>query len=131
MREMALECLLKVLRSLVRWHSDIQVSGTKSIDVSFTVENGVSDDSQIDSTNQIAHVKQKKGFIESGVELFAKHPKQGLAFLQRKGFIGDSADDIASFFHSEERLDKTVVGDYLGDGNEFVKRIFFPLKPYF
>ena len=49
---------------------------------------------------------------------FAQNPKKGIAFLQEKGVIGSEAADIARFFHNEERLDKAVIGDYLGEGKE-------------
>jgi len=70
-------------------------------------------------------VKQQKSLIESGIELFAKKPEKGLAYLNERGFIGLEPLDIARFFHSEERLDKSVIGDYLGDGNEFNQRVMF------
>lgn len=50
---------------------------------------------------------------------FARKPQQGLCFLQTKGFVGTEPADIARFFHVEERLDKSVIGDFLGDGTEY------------
>jgi brefeldin A-inhibited guanine nucleotide-exchange protein len=38
--------------------------------------------------------------------------------LQDKGIIGTTPEEIARFFHFEERVDKTVIGDYLGEGDE-------------
>lgn len=116
---MALDCILKMLKSLVRWHSDMQISGAKSTDLSFA-HDGTFDETQLDPAKQVAHLKQQKSLIEFGVELFSKKPKKGLEFLYEKGFIGNSPQDIALLFQSEERLDKTVVGDYLGDGDEYV-----------
>jgi brefeldin A-inhibited guanine nucleotide-exchange protein len=49
---------------------------------------------------------------------FAKKPKQGIRFLQEKGLLGNTAADIALFFYRDERLDKTAIGDYLGEGDE-------------
>lgn len=49
---------------------------------------------------------------------FARKTSQGLKFLQERHLIGTKPEDIAAFFHNEDRLDKTVVGDYLGDGDE-------------
>ena len=31
---------------------------------------------------------------------------KGIAYLQEQGMVGKSTDDVAEFFHSEERLDK-------------------------
>lgn len=51
---------------------------------------------------------------------FAKKPKQGLAFLQQKGFVGTEPESIAKFLINEERLNKSMVGDFLSDGDEYV-----------
>lgn len=37
---------------------------------------------------------------------FNKKPKRGLQYLQEQGMLGTSPDDLAEFFHSEDRLDK-------------------------
>ena len=31
---------------------------------------------------------------------------KGIAYLQEQGMLGKSTDDVAEFFHTEERLDK-------------------------
>lgn len=43
---------------------------------------------------------------------------QGLKFLQERNLVGTDPEDIAAFFHREDRLDKSVVGDFMGDGKE-------------
>ncbi|ROT72630.1 putative brefeldin A-inhibited guanine nucleotide-exchange protein 1 isoform X2 [Penaeus vannamei] len=47
--------------------------------------------------------------------LFNRKPRRGLAFLQAQGLLGPSPEDLAKFFHDDDRLDKTQVGDFLGD----------------
>jgi len=37
---------------------------------------------------------------------FRKKPKKGLQYLQEHGLLGPSPDDIAEFFHMDDRLDK-------------------------
>ena len=37
---------------------------------------------------------------------FNKKPKKGLQYLQDQSLVGLRAEDIAEFFHSDERLDK-------------------------
>lgn len=49
---------------------------------------------------------------------FAKKQKMGIKFLQDKGLLGTTASDVASFLYKEERLDKTAIGDYLGENEE-------------
>lgn len=119
MKELGLECLVKILRCLVTFYDEVNYakSGELSIrgddleDSSETNING-------SGIAQFEELKQKKSIIEHGIDLFAKKPKQGLAFLQEKGFLGKEAKDIATFFLNEDRLDKTVIGDYIGDGDE-------------
>ena len=49
---------------------------------------------------------------------FTSKPKRGVKFLQEKGLIGKTSEEVARFFHSDVRLDRTAVGDYLGEGDE-------------
>lgn len=37
---------------------------------------------------------------------FQKKPMKGILYLQEQGMLGKSAEDVAEFFHTEERLDK-------------------------
>jgi hypothetical protein len=59
---------------------------------------------------------------------FGRKPKQGLAYLQERGLVGTSVDEIAEFLMTEERLDKAVVGDYLGDGDAYAFHLFVTMK---
>lgn len=55
---------------------------------------------------------------------FNRKPRTGLKFLQENKLLGLEATDVAHFLLTEERLDKTVVGDYLGDPDKFNKEVF-------
>jgi hypothetical protein len=39
----------------------------------------------------------------------------GIEFLQREGMLGSSPEDIASFLARTEGLNRTTIGDYLGE----------------
>lgn len=88
--------------------------------------------------------KQQKDVIEMGIDMFNKKWKKGLAFLQvpalpppsdilpwtwmgldeqGQKLVGETAVEIATFFHSEDRLDKSVVGDFLGENEPFCKEV--------
>lgn len=45
---------------------------------------------------------------------FHKKPAKGIAYLQEQGLLGKSPDDIAEFFHSEDRLDKVMSDNNCG-----------------
>ena len=37
---------------------------------------------------------------------FNKKPKKGISYLQDQGLLGKSREDLAEFFHNDERLDQ-------------------------
>ena len=49
---------------------------------------------------------------------FASKPKKGIRFLQDKELLSLQPEDVATLFHSDDRLSRTAVGDYLGEGDE-------------
>ncbi|VDM29132.1 unnamed protein product [Toxocara canis] len=77
------------------------------------------------AVQQFEQLKQKKETIEHGIHLFAREPKEGLKYLQEKDLVGTSPEEIAAFFHREDRLGKTVVGDYMGNGDDFNKKVMY------
>uniref|UniRef100_A0A914USB7 SEC7 domain-containing protein n=1 Tax=Plectus sambesii TaxID=2011161 RepID=A0A914USB7_9BILA len=138
MRIMGLECLVDVLKCMVEWSRDLYVSPEQQPDLAKDDGSGNSREASITgsggssstltastSAYQFEQLKQQKEIMEQGINLFARKPKQGLKFLQERGLIGTTAADIADFFDTEERLDKAVVGDFLGDGDAFCKEIMY------
>lgn len=45
-------------------------------------------------------------------------PKKGIHYLQEQSLLGTSTEDIADFFHNDDRLDKKVIGDFLGENEK-------------
>lgn len=71
-----------------------------------------------DDPEQIEVTKMHKGIIEQGFDLFNRKPKRGLEFLQKHGYLGDTDLDIARFLYANsDKLDKTTLGEYIGDLN--------------
>jgi brefeldin A-inhibited guanine nucleotide-exchange protein len=71
-----------------------------------------------DDPEQIEVTKMHKGIIEQGYDLFNRKPKRGLEFLQKHGYLGYTDLDIAKFlFANSDKLDKTTLGEYIGDLN--------------
>lgn len=56
---------------------------------------------------------------------FNRKPRRGLQYLQSQKLLGEEAVDVARFLVTEERLDKTVVGDFLGDPDKFNKEVMY------
>ena len=49
---------------------------------------------------------------------FNKKPKKGMQYLQDQGLVGLRPEDVAELFHNDERLDKTIIGDFLGENDK-------------
>ncbi|RUS76389.1 hypothetical protein EGW08_015840 [Elysia chlorotica] len=78
-----------------------------------------------DNPEQFEVLKQQKEVMEVGIELFNKKPLKGIQYLQEQQMVGKLPEDIAEFFHNEERLDRTVVGDFLGENEKLHKEVMY------
>ncbi|XP_071525136.1 cytohesin-1 isoform X1 [Panulirus ornatus] len=54
-----------------------------------------------------------------GRKKFNMDPKKGIEYLIDHGLLKNTPDDIAQFLYKGEGLNKTAIGDYLGERNEF------------
>ncbi|KAI1295380.1 Brefeldin A-inhibited guanine nucleotide-exchange protein 1 [Halotydeus destructor] len=155
MRIKGLECLVSILKCMVEWSKDMYVDphqlaslqekeklerirgdevdvasepskGPASLSSGDKHEppNGVADNGD-DNTQKWLDLKLKKEDIERGLELFNRKPKKGLEYLQKKNLLGTSAWDIAALFHSNDRLNKTQIGEYLGENETFTKEVMY------
>lgn len=150
MRIKGLECLVSMLKCMVEWSRELYVTPTDQsrlitdeehnlpaailappapdLNVDHTVTAGGQSATTLIASSkayQFEEIKQQKDILEHGIDLFNRKPKQGLKFLQDRHLIGVASQEIAKFFLSEERLDKAVVGDFLGDGDAFCKEVMY------
>ncbi|KAK0425566.1 hypothetical protein QR680_009262 [Steinernema hermaphroditum] len=128
MRLMALNSLVCVLQCLADFYLDITGNKVEVRSATDVGDSSIKDASPKPTSPTVSHfsfLRQKKELIEQGIELFSRRPEEGLKFLQEKSFVATDVVRIAQFFHEEDRLDKTVVGDYLGDGKERNKEIMY------
>ena len=141
MKRVALDALVETLRSLVNWS---QPNGSETNSAQDTERRGSSDEvrQSIDPTagdsasrietpvlpstplaeddpDQLEKEKARKTALTNAIKAFNFKPKNGIKQLLKDGFIpGDQPEDIARFLLSEERLDKTQIGEYLGEGHQ-------------
>lgn len=142
LKQQALECLVEILRSLDSWASqrlDDQPSQQpsapsksidnprESLDTSILISprpetldgsaTGRSTPLPDDDPSQIEKVKQRKIALMNAIQQFNFKPKRGIKLFLSEGFIGsESPEDIAGFLLRSERLDKAMLGEYLGEG---------------
>ena len=58
---------------------------------------------------------------------FNKKAKKGIQYLQDQNLLGNTPDDIAEWFHTDERVSKTVIGDFLGENEKYALIFNFSL----
>ncbi|KAI1128984.1 guanine nucleotide exchange factor [Nemania abortiva] len=135
----ALDSLVEALRSLLNWsmvgrpvangvtvESETRASAEdfrESIDPSIAESNSretpIPPSTPVieDDPAQLEKEKARKTALSNGIRQFNFKPKRGIKFLIQSGFIAsDSAQDIAKFLLSDDRLDKAQIGEYLGEG---------------
>lgn len=144
LKQQSLDCLVRTLRSLVNWSQENLADAAarlQTFDHRSSAEGGRDsfDPGQIsgsprlpavdtplapstplleDDPAQLEKAKQRKTALINGIRQFNFKPKRGIKTLLTDGFIGsDSPEDIASFILQNDRLDKAMIGEYLGEGD--------------
>jgi len=146
LKQQSLRCLVEILNSLDNWSTQSgqdNVNGSRypasrgsfedsreSLDNSdrpppsprvpgFGSESGVSTPVAEDDPNEIERVRMRKSALNNGIRQFNFKPKRGIKQLIADGFIrSDSPQDIARFLSGNDKLDKSMLGEYLGEGDE-------------
>ncbi|XP_029702813.1 cytohesin-3 isoform X4 [Takifugu rubripes] len=62
---------------------------------------------------------QRNKQIAMGRKKFNMDPKKGIQFLLENDLLQQTPEDIAQFLYKGEGLNKTVIGDYLGERDDF------------
>ena len=57
--------------------------------------------------------------LQMGKKKFNMDPKKGIEFLISHGLTKETPEDVAAFLYKGEGLNKTMIGDYLGEHNDF------------
>ncbi|KAG5923773.1 hypothetical protein E4U42_004839 [Claviceps africana] len=145
MKRLSLEALVETVRSLVNWSASVRSDGADmsrvdgdakaslddlrpSIDPTSTLSDSASrletplpPSTPVvdDDPDQLEKEKARKTALTNAIRQFNFKPKKGIKLLIRDGFIkSNSPADIADFLLKEEKLDKTQIGEYLGEGDQ-------------
>ena len=142
LKQQALDCLVRTLRSLVNWSQDSLAAGAAKLhDMELhdprdrfreslerlpvgsprmsTADTPIAPSTPLieDDPMQLEKAKHRKTALNSGIRQFNFKPKRGVKQLIKDGFItSDSPEDIAAFIIQTEDLDKSMIGEYLGEG---------------
>lgn len=96
-------------------HSNTSVSRLNSANGSSTQLNG--NNSRMDDPEEFENLKHRKQMLQEGIRQFNWKAKKGLAALESNGFL-DLKDhkSVAKFLLNTEGLNKTTIGEFLGEG---------------
>eukprot|EP01028_Stygiella_incarcerata_P007764 TRINITY_DN324_c1_g1_i10.p1 TRINITY_DN324_c1_g1~~TRINITY_DN324_c1_g1_i10.p1 ORF type:complete len:1548 (+),score=467.44 TRINITY_DN324_c1_g1_i10:437-5080(+) len=133
LRLTAMHCLVTVLRSSREWmDSRLGLASVKKEMDDETVDDDDDDDDEsimrTNSTQTMSMVerpdvfekkKQEKIILEKATSKFNLKPKRGIQFLISHGLFDESPESIANFLLTTPNLDKTMIGEYLGEGEQF------------
>uniref|UniRef100_A0A5K3F6V9 SEC7 domain-containing protein n=1 Tax=Mesocestoides corti TaxID=53468 RepID=A0A5K3F6V9_MESCO len=143
LRKKGLECLVLILKCMVRWSSDLfnvsteaqsflgsepcnsSTRAAKDRDAdsasSIGVNKAVPDDPEAFESR-----KALKEVYESGIYQFNRGKvTRGLSLLQENNLLGTSAEEVAMFLHNESRLCRTAIGDFLGENEAFALEVMY------
>nr|GME17427.1 ARF guanine-nucleotide exchange factor GNL2 [Ipomoea batatas] len=85
-------------------------------------EERVKEDEDLDTWIDFVRVRkaQKRKILIAG-DHFSRDEKKGLEYLKHSGLVSNSSDPkaYAMFFRYTPKLDKTAIGDFLGDPEDF------------
>ncbi|KAM8843832.1 cytohesin-1a isoform 2-T11 [Spinachia spinachia] len=70
------------------------------------------------STEERKNMQRNKQ-VAMGRKKFNMDPKKGIQFLIENDLLKNTSDDIAQFLYKGEGLNKTAIGDYLGERDDF------------
>ncbi|XP_064819179.1 cytohesin-1-like, partial [Oncorhynchus masou masou] len=90
---------------------DIQRLKNEIAEVTSEIEN-------LGSTEERKNMQRNKQ-VAMGRKKFNMDPKKGIKFLIENDLLKHTSSDIAQFLYKGEGLNKTAIGDYLGERDEF------------
>ncbi|VEN49180.1 unnamed protein product, partial [Callosobruchus maculatus] len=77
----------------------------------------------LDSGEDGGKNSNKAKMMSIGRKKFNMDPKKGIEYLIEKGLLQHTAESVAQFLHKGEGLNKTAIGDYLGEKNDFNEQV--------
>ncbi|XP_047311695.1 brefeldin A-inhibited guanine nucleotide-exchange protein 1-like isoform X2 [Impatiens glandulifera] len=135
----SVNCLVKVIESMGTWmdqqlkirdSSPLKGSFSDSSSVSHMAsigEEGILVDAELNTEanseiSDAALLEQRRAYkleLQKGVSLFNRKPSKGIEYLISTKKVGDSPEAVAAFLKNTVGLNEAMIGDYLGDREEF------------
>ncbi|GMI78755.1 BIG1 [Hibiscus trionum] len=143
-RHDSVRCLAGIIKSMGAWMDGHLKIGDSILRKSFendtsaenhstlTGEDGTLPDCELhpemnSELSDAATLEQRRAYkmeLQKGVSLFNRKPSKGIEFLINTKKVGNTPEEVASFMRkSTTGLNETMIGDYLGEREEFALRV--------
>ncbi|XP_074286322.1 brefeldin A-inhibited guanine nucleotide-exchange protein 1 isoform X2 [Silene latifolia] len=137
-------CLVRVVKSMGSWmdqqlkiedaslpNKSQMIYGSVDMHSVLNGEEGVMAeyDLQSESNSELsdaASLEQRRAFkleMQKGISLFNRKPSKGIDFLIKSKKVVGSPEAVASFLKNTAGLNPTVIGDYLGERDDFPLKV--------
>ncbi|MBA0875344.1 hypothetical protein Goshw_030062 [Gossypium schwendimanii] len=144
LRHESVQCLVSIIKSMGAWMDQQLKIGDSDLPRSFDsdtsserpstsiVEDGVVPDCELHpemnfELSDPATLEQCRAYkieLQKDISLFNRKPSKGIKFLINTKNVGNSPEEVAAFLKNNTAgLSETVIGDYLGEREEFALRV--------
>ncbi|GAB4845824.1 Brefeldin A-inhibited guanine nucleotide-exchange protein 5 [Ancistrocladus abbreviatus] len=119
----SLQCLVNMLKSLVDWEKSRrelakQSKGRLSANEVFSAEESMVGNRE-DVSSDFEKAKAHKSTLEAAISEFNRQPGKGIEYLISNKLVENNPAAVAEFLKNTTSLDKSLIGDYLGQHEEF------------
>ncbi|KAK8937385.1 Brefeldin A-inhibited guanine nucleotide-exchange protein 1 [Platanthera zijinensis] len=138
----SIKCLATIIKCMGTW-MDQQLRNGESSTLSSDIDNSTENSSSINgeegtSMDYDLHsdvnsglsdtitLEQRRAYkleFQKGISLFNRKPSKGIDYLINTKKIGGSPEEVASFLKNTTGLNATIIGDYLGERDEFPLKV--------
>ncbi|KAJ4951655.1 hypothetical protein NE237_028487 [Protea cynaroides] len=120
----SLQCLVGVLKSLVDWERtrgnfENHNKSSQLLEEGVLVRESVEPKCREDIPNNFEKAKAHKSTIEAAISEFNRQPGKGIEYLISNMLVENTPASVAQFLRNTPSLDKAMIGDYLGQHEEF------------
>ncbi|EFH53532.1 predicted protein [Arabidopsis lyrata subsp. lyrata] len=118
----SLQCLVNVLKSLVDWEKirrEAENSTRNANEDSASAGEPIETKSREDVPSNFEKAKAHKSTMEAAISEFNRNSVKGVEYLIANKLVERNPASVAQFLRSTSNLSKVMIGDYLGQHEEF------------
>ncbi|KAL9268921.1 Brefeldin A-inhibited guanine nucleotide-exchange protein 2-like protein [Drosera capensis] len=142
----AMKCLVAILKSMGDWmNKQLRIPDTHSVkkfeyadessesvlplangNAEELAEGSDSHSETVSNVSDAQKIEQRRAYkleLQEGISLFNRKPKKGIEFLINANKVGNTPDEIAAFLRNASGLNKTLIGECLGEREELSLKV--------